>query len=140
MEMQNSKLSERNMELLLTLTLRPSRRKSLLTLPSITSRFTKLWESSTLTGKPGSTTKLDTPLLLSDIKFWEVHSKPPIPLTKRFFNKVLMDFLRKTSSLIPPPSSHVSMMLQLIKLLSSSDKSLRRPPRVPSQILFLLRI
>ena len=57
-------------------------------------------------GKLVNSIKLDLMELDTVIRFLDYLKLPPIPLIKKLFNKLLMDYSNKTSSLILPQSFH----------------------------------
>ena len=70
------------------------------------------------TGKPANTIKSDLMELVTAIKFWEAQNQ--LFLTqqiKRFSNKPLMVFSKRTNSPTPLPLSHASMTPLLKRLL-----------------------
>jgi hypothetical protein len=126
MEMLNSKHSERNMESTIILIHLPLRRKLLPMSPFTILKFTNGSVILVTIGRLENTIKLVSMELDTVTRFLDYLKLPPIPLIKKLFNKLLMDYSNKTSSLILPQSFHALMMLLLIKSLSSVVKYSRK--------------
>ena len=106
MEMLNSKHSERNTESTITLIHLPLRRKSLPMSPFTILKFTNGSVILITIGKLVNSIKLVLMQLDTVIRFLDYLKLPPIPLIKKLFNKLLMAYSNKISSLILPQSFH----------------------------------